>query len=192
MMLRREHILAVAALSIMIGGGSGIAFAQGHRPRTQPITGLFTASPLDVKQRVCNGQDGLYLEIRGLFSGEITSSDPRLAGTLEFIAAPAIVNLSTGLGTFRGRFRIADAVTGKQKAQGEFFTVVTEASLEHGFAVGTLMNAAGEPSDSLFASFEDTFDAALNVSGVFGGVGDVRTPAVVQGGHCSGPFTKIP
>lgn len=107
------------------------------------------------------------------------------------MAEPALVNLATGLGTFQGRFRIADATTGMQKAQGEFFTVVTEAMLNHGFALGNLMSASGELADSFFATFESTLDQALNVRGHFGDTGDNRLPAVIQGGHCSGAFTQV-
>jgi hypothetical protein len=190
-MTRRLNVVALVALSVIIET-AGVVFAQGNLPRTQAATGMFTGSPVNARQRICTGEDGQYLEIRGLFSGVITSSDPRLSGTLEFFAEPALVNLVTGLGTFRGRFRIADQTTGRQKAHGEFLTVVTEGSLNHGFAIGTLTNAAGGASDSLFANFKSTFDAALNVSGQFGGAGDPRTPGVVQGGHCSGPFTQVP
>jgi hypothetical protein len=129
--------------------------------------------------------------ISGQFSGRIASSDPRLTGTLDFMVEAALVNLATGLGTFRGRFRISNATSGRQTAQGEFFTVVTEASLNHGFALGHLMGGDAS-SESFFAQFESTFDAAINVTGQFGGVGDPRVPAVVQGGHCSGPFTEVP
>ena len=71
-------------------------------------------------------------------------------------------------------------------------SVVTEASLNHAFALGKVTNAGAGPSDDFFASFKSRFDAALNVSGEYGGTGDARTPAVLQGGHCSGPFTQIP
>jgi hypothetical protein len=152
---------------------------------------MFSGAPVNAPQRVCDGQDGPYLEIRGHFSGVIVSSDPRLTGTLDFMAEPALVNLATGLGTFQGRFRIADATTGMQKAQGEFFTVVTEAMLNHGFALGNLMSASGELADSFFATFESTLDQALNVRGHFGDTGDNRLPAVIQGGHCSGAFTQV-
>lgn len=192
-MSRRAHlVVAAVVLSATVGGATRTAIAQGNRPRTEAVTGMFTGSPVNARQRVCQGQDGMYLEIRGHFSGTITSSDPRLSGNLDFMAEPALVNLATGLGTFRGRFRVSAAATGKQTAQGEFFTVVTEASLNHGFALGHLTNAGNGPTDSFFATFESTFDLALNVSGQFGGVGDPRLPAVVQGGHCSGPFTQVP
>jgi hypothetical protein len=188
----RAQVLVSVILSAIFAGGGVIALAQGNRPRTKPVDGIFTGSPVNAMQRICDGQDGQYLEIRGHFSGPITSSDPRLTGTLEFMAEPALVNLTTGFGTFQGHFRIADPATGRQKAQGEFFTVVTDGGLNHGFALGHLMSAGTGPADGFFATFESTFDVSLNVSGQFGGVGDARTPAVVQGGHCSGPFTQVP
>ena len=189
---RRVKIVAGIVLSAVLITSHVVLVAQGNRPRTEPVTAVFTGAPVNAKQRVCEGADGAYLEVRGHFSGAISSSDPRLTGTLDFMAEPALVNLTTGFGTFRGRFRISDPATGKQTAQGEFYTVVTEGSLNHGFAIGTVMNAGNSAADSLFARFASTFDASLNVSGQFGAADDPRTPAVVQGGHCSGPFEQVP
>lgn len=188
---RGVKMVAAVILSMAIVASGAVLIAQGNRPRTEPVTGLFTGSPVNAKQRVCEGADGAYLEVRGHFSGSIASSDPRLTGKLDFMAEPALVNLTTGFGTFRGRFQVSDA-TGRQTAQGEFFTVVTEGSLNHGFALGTVMNNGGGPADSFFARFDSTFDLSLNVSGQFGGGADARAPAVVQGGHCSGPFVQVP
>jgi hypothetical protein len=138
----------------------------------------------------------VYLELRGEWAGTITSSDPRLTGRLEFRAEPALVNVVTGFGTFRGRFRVSDPATGRQTARGEFRTVVTDANLgvalNHGFALGNVMSQGTGPSEDFFANFKSTLDAALNVSGEVGGAGDPRTPAVVQSGHCDGPFTRTP
>jgi hypothetical protein len=108
------------------------------------------------------------------------------------MAEPALVNLLTGFGTFQGPFAIRDSITGKQTAHGDFHNVVTERNVNHGFALGKVMNQAGGPADDFFAHFEATLDPSLNVTGQFGGVGDARTPAVVQGGHCSGPFMRTP
>jgi hypothetical protein len=192
MMSRRSRVFAIAIAVAVIGASGAAALAQDNRPRTQPVNGTFTGSPVNARQRTCQGQDGLYLEIRGHFAGTIASSDPRLAGNLEFMAEPALVNLATGFGTFRGRFRIVDPATGMQKAEGQFFSAVTEGSLNHAFALGKVTNAGGGQTDDFFGNFQSTFDAGLNVSGQFGGAGDPRTPAVVQGGQCSGPFTRVP
>jgi hypothetical protein len=185
-------VVATAVLSVVVVGYPGTARGQGTAPRTEPVSGTFVGSPVNVRQRVCEGRDGPYLEIRGHFSGTIASSDPRLTGTIDFMAEPALVNLATGFGTFKGTLRVSDAMTSEQTAHGQFFTVVTEASLNHGFAVGNVMNAGGGAADAFFVRFESTFDPALNVSGAFGGVGDPRTPGVIQGGHCTGPFTRMP
>ena len=194
MLSERHRCFAIVSVLVAILGVSvGGAVAQDNRPRTQDVSGTFTASPVNVEQRTCDGQDGAYLEIRGKIAGEITSSEPRLAGSLEVTAEPALINTDTGFGTFQGRFRITDPATGMLKSEGQFHTVVTEGGLNHSFAFGTVMNQGGGPSDNVFVSFKATFDAALNVIGEFGSVsGDSRTPAVVQGGHCSGAFTHIP
>jgi hypothetical protein len=191
---RPSSLLSViAAVCLAILGAVGTSGAQDNRPHTESVSGTFLASPDNVMQRTCVGQDGEYLEIRGRFVGTIASSDPRLTGELEFMAEPALVNQATGLGTFRGRFAVRDPDTRMQTAQGEFHTVVTEGALNQGFALGKTMGRPGEPSDSFFANFKSTLDGSLNVTGEFGVTSaDARTPAVVQGGQCSGRFTRVP
>jgi hypothetical protein len=184
--------VVVPVLVASLGPGVGTATAQDNRPHTELVEGTFTASPVNVRQRTCEGEDGTYLELRGQFAGTVVSADPRLSGDLEFMAQPALINLVTGLGSFQGPFEITDPATGRRKGRGEFFTVVTEGSLTHGFAVGKLIDQDGGPADNFFANLKSTLDAALNVAGQFGGTGDSRTPAVVQGGHCSGRFTRTP
>jgi hypothetical protein len=174
--------IAILCIGAVLAGG------EDNRPRTDPVTGTFSAFPQpNVRQRLCQGADGMYLEIRGKFAGSITSSDPRLTGNLEF-NADALVNLTTGFGTFRGPFQITDSATGRPKVRGDFQTVVTEASLNHGFAIAKVLNRGNGPSEDLFANFKSTFDSNLNVTGQFGGTGDPRTPAVIQGGQCTSPL----
>src|SRR5436190_5955541 len=70
----RLVVLSLGVAFLCIGGG--IAANEDNRPRTEPVTGTFTASPQqNVKQHVCQGTDGMYLEIRGKFAGAVTSSD---------------------------------------------------------------------------------------------------------------------
>lgn len=188
---RRTRGIAIVFLGLFAAGSADVAQAQGNAPRTEPVTGIFSGSPVNVRTRTCVGTDGAYLEIRGQFSGTIASSDPRLTGNLTFMANPALVNLATGFGTFRGRFQISDPLSRRSKAEGEFHTVVTEGSLNHGFALGRVAGGSGT-GEEFFASFTSTIDAGLNVNGHFGGLGDPRTPAVVQSGSCTGPFVEVP
>jgi hypothetical protein len=195
--MSKRLIVTISALIIVLGGGYATALADGEAPHTNAVAGAFSAAPVDVQRRTCAGADGPYLELRGQWKGVVTSNDPRLAGTFVFSAEPALVNLATGLGTFQGRFEVLDPKTGQEKANGNFHTVVTEASFNHGFALGKVISAGGhadddEPSDNFFANIQAKLDPSLNVTGEYGGAGDLRTPAVTQAGHCSGPFTKMP
>jgi len=181
-------IPVVAALAALAAVEIAIA-ESGNRPRTDTVMGTFTASPVRVSQRICEGQDGPYLELRGKLAGTVVSADSRLSGDFEFTSEPALISQTTGLGTFTGHFSISDPLTSRKKVQGEFHAVVTEGSNTHGFALAKVIpDAPGPPANAefLFANFKSTFDAALNVTGEFGGTtGDARTPAVVQAGACS-------
>jgi hypothetical protein len=194
---RNAFISFVLVVSVAVGAATAVA--QGNRPRTVSVLGNFSADPVNVMFRDCVGEDGPYREFRGKWAGTIDSSDDRLSGILEFMAQSALVNLTTGRGTFLGPFSISDLDTGRQKARGEFSTVVTEGFENHGFAIGNVINQGG-PADNFFARFQSTLDSSLHVEGVFGNeafvvappFSDPRTPAVIQGGHCSGSFTKVP
>jgi hypothetical protein len=184
---RNRWVVALAGLALAVGVAvGGVAAASGdERPRTVADTGTFRASPANAKTRTCQGQDGAYLEIRGKWTGTITSSDPRLTGTLKFTAR-ALVNTTTGLGTFKGAFRVRQA-NGKTSARGQFATVVTEGSLNHGFAIGKVFRGpgSGDRAGIFHTNFESRVDQALNVTGTFGGTGQPRDPAVIQSGSCA-------
>ncbi|MGH3118834.1 MAG: hypothetical protein ACRDQ2_17315 [Gaiellales bacterium] len=182
---RWPAVLAGVALAVGVAVG-GIAAASGdERPRTEVVTGTFQASPANVKTRTCQGQDGAYLQIsRGTWRGTITSSDPRLTGRLKF-SARALVNTTTGLGTFEGAFRVRQA-SGRTGARGQFATVVTGGNLNHGFAIAKVPRGPdpGEGAGVFHGNFESTVDPALNVVGRFGGAGQPLDPAVIQSGSC--------
>src|SRR6266699_241970 len=74
-MSQRKLTLAipvVAALAALAAVEIAIA-ESANRPRTDAVMGTFTASPVRVKQRICEGQDGPYLEIRGKLAGTVVS-----------------------------------------------------------------------------------------------------------------------
>jgi hypothetical protein len=80
-MSRASAILSViVAVCVAVVGAVGTSGAQDNSPHTTPVAGTFTASPVNVMQRTCEGQDGTYLEIRGRFAGTSVSPDPRLDG----------------------------------------------------------------------------------------------------------------
>jgi hypothetical protein len=116
-----------------------------------------------------------------------------------------LVNLGTGLGTSEGRFEVRDAATGRKKVAGGFLGVVTPASLTSaaldGLLVGTVFDEGTGAEEQVgrgrvVANFEAEFDnAILNGNGSFG-IGAPPTvrpsPALIQGGHCTGRFTSAP
>jgi hypothetical protein len=185
-----RHLAVLAAVAVATATEGRVARASGNEPRTEAVTGTFRSAPVNARTRTCAGEDGAYLEIRGTFAGRITSSDPRLTGRLDF-TAHALVNQDTGLGTFEGVFHITQE-SGRPGANGSFFTVVTEGGLNHGFARGKVAGDAPEEAEDLFVRFDSVVDAGLNTTGQIGGTGDPRTPAVIQSGHCRGPWTRVP
>jgi hypothetical protein len=190
----RQLAVFVAVIVATLTQGR-LARASDDEPRTQALTGTFRSSPVNARTRTCTGRDGRYVEIRGTFSGSINASDPRLTGRLDF-SAHALVNQDTGLGTFEGAFQVTPA-RGTQGARGVFFTVVTEGSLNHGFARAKFVTEGDDEEDGerqgddLFVHFESVVDARLNTTGQIGGTGDPRTPAVIQGGRCTGRWTLV-
>jgi hypothetical protein len=66
------------------------------------------------------------------------------------------------------------------------------AVLTHGVAIGNVMGSAVGTADDFLATFNSTLDASLHVEGHFGDIGDPRLPGVVQGGQCSGRWTRVP
>ena len=197
---RMNRLTMVGALLVGAAMAGDLALASDG-PRTQAVNGSFTAQPVNAKTRTCVGEDGTYLEVSGKFAGNITSSDPRVTGTLEF-NAHALVNTTTGLGNFEGTFRIRSEAPGGG-ARGVFFTVVTDGGLNHGFARGKLSGGDDDDDDGdhegeggggadFFARYQAVTDAALNVTGAFGGAGDPRAPAIIQSGRCSGRWTRVP
>src|SRR5688572_27947264 len=70
---RRVKIVAGIVLCAVFVTSGGVIIAQGNRPRTEAVTGIFTGVPVNAKQRVCEGADGAYLEVGGHFSGAIIS-----------------------------------------------------------------------------------------------------------------------
>jgi hypothetical protein len=179
----------LAAVVVVTSIEPRLALADEAGPRTEQVAGTFQASPENAWTRTCPGEDGPYLEIRGRFVGSIITTEPRLTGRLE-VRAHALVNQVTGLGSFEGAFEIKPAAGGPG-GHGRFFTVVTERGLNHGFAHGKVGGEDDDKAANIFARFQSTVDANLNIVGQLGGVGDPRTPAVIQSGRCSGPWTRV-
>ena len=89
----QRSVFIAFLLAVSVGVTATTSLAQGNAPRTEPVTGQFDANPENVMVRGCVGEDGAYRELRGKWTGTITSSDPRLTGNLEIMARSALVNV---------------------------------------------------------------------------------------------------
>jgi hypothetical protein len=190
-------LAACSAAALMVAGTAGSG--SDRRPRTDPVLVTFSFSPVDVKQRTCQGQDGAYLEQVAVYVGS-GAGDPRLSGRIE-LRGRFLINLVTGLGTSTGSFTISDPGTGRKKAAGTFDGVFTEGTTFHGFLVAKVRDPgsgrdaeADDDESSSGATWYGGIKSVLNpatgaITGQIGGAGDPRNPSVVQSGRCSGPFT---
>ena len=200
----RPFLIAVACAVVLLVSGAPAAIAGGHQPQTDPITGMFTFTTVQIKQRTCVGQDATqlhpYLDITVSQVGT-AAGDARISGELS-LTSHILLNTATGLGTSEGDFVVRDATTGRKKAAGQFHGVIAAVTPAPTFALEGLLTGkvfdegVGTEdqvgSGRVVANLEAFFDAALNGTGSFGGVGSGLNSAVIESGHCSGPVTRIP
>lgn len=155
-------------------------------PRTDRVAASFGTSRLVApSDRFCTGEDGEYMERHDEFRGSITSTDPRVTGTLT-VKADLLVNLNTGDGTIHGTWEILDPSAGNLKLTGRFNGVVTALVTFKGLAWA---NVIGEGGSVLVAnlSLDVVGDTAVGNIG-FPLTGSLADPAVIQTGSCSGGF----
>src|SRR5688572_6421174 len=59
---QKSNLFGATVVVVMLGATHDVVVAQDNRPRTRPASGMFTGSPVNARQRICQGQDGPYLE----------------------------------------------------------------------------------------------------------------------------------
>jgi hypothetical protein len=171
--------LAALAASVTVLALAGIALAHDKGPSsTQPVTATFsTATVSNLETSTCTGADGTYMQTKATYTGDSTSADPRLAGTLT-IRAKTVYNTTTNLGYVEGVFRVESA---SGHAGGMFAAVDTAGAL-----AGFMSGKAKDPRAKLLANFSATFDPATGFSAGQLGSGSSPDTAVVASGSCSG------
>ena len=201
---RKLALFVVLALAAAFGLAA-VALARGDgRPRTDPVTATFDVSLVKGKFRECRGQDGRYAEFTATFRGPIVSSDPRLTGEAE-VRAHTLHNDTTEYGTVEGFFVVRDPDTRNVRLVADLRGVESpDVAGPHGFIFGRV--ADGRPSGGgeasrddataasrLFANFTSRVEPGGRLIGQLGGTSEENaTPAVIQRGHCAGPFADAP
>jgi Flp pilus assembly pilin Flp len=174
-----------ALMAVLVLGLTALAVAQGDGARTDAAQATFSLTKGATQERTCTGTDGTYRDARETFTGTVTSSDPRLAGTIE-LRTSSFINQDKGLGTTSGKVTLRDAQTGALKAKGALVAVNTERGVLNGFLSARLKAGGG----TLSANVTATFNAdGTQVTGELGG-GAAQNTAVVQDGHCSGRIAR--
>jgi hypothetical protein len=142
---RLATLVALAAGALV---AAGIAVAA-HLQTTQSAAADFAATTAArVHTHTCIGSDGTYQDTDAVYTGNATSGDARLAGTLT-IHAHSVVNTTSGLGWLNGDYRVKNA---NGNTHGRI-----RAALSGGNAVGALTGNAGRPDSKLVASFWASF-----------------------------------
>ncbi len=187
MKTRTSHTKGTLAAVVLAATTGMVAVASSGGPTTERVVasvGLTRVSEPTV--RTCTGSDGTYSEVRDVFEGTVTSTDPRLTGALR-VEIDALINTTTGLGTIHGRFTIRDPATGNLKINGPFNGVVVDFVKYKGLVDAAI--AVGSGGGRLVANLSVvvTGDTAIgNIGSPLTGV--ESDPAVIQVGSCSGGF----
>ena len=170
--------LAALAASVSALAVAGIGLAHGGPGSVQAASATFDAATVtDLHSGTCTGADGTYTRMKATYTGNATSSDARLNGTLT-VRAKTFYNTDTNLGVVEGQFRVENA---DGHTNGKFVAVDTNGTLD-----GWLGGRAHGPHAGLVGSFSATFDPTAGFSGGQLGTGSSTNSAVFASGHCGG------
>jgi hypothetical protein len=178
--MHKFKLFAVAALVTLVASGVAVAKERSNTSKTDPVAATFTAERTKVSEQTCTGSDThTYRVAREEFRGTVTSTDPRLAGTL-VVRTKSVIDNTNGFGRTSGTATVL-GTDGKKKASGEFVAVNSERGTLNGVLVGRVKAAsATQPAGTLIANFRSQFAAnGLSFTGELGaGVG--QNTAIVQ------------
>jgi len=147
--MSRKRIATMAAIGVAALTAAGVAFAAHKVLSTHSAAADFAATTVAKQHtKTCTGSDGNYQDTDAVYTGNATSGDPRLSGTLT-IHAHSVVNTSSGLGWLDGDYAVKNA---SGNAHGQ-----VHAAISGGNAVGALSGNTGHPGGKLVASFISSF-----------------------------------
>ena len=198
-MLPRTKRGASLALGVTAALGlAAVAVARDTSPQTDRVRATFDVSASSVQARVCRGDDGRYFELRGTYTGSITSASPWLTGDLA-LRVHAVHNDTTQDGTVVGTFVVRDPATARPQVVGELAGVESaDVPGPHGFMLGRVAGDRSDPAGGdlpghLFANFTSAVAPGGHLTGQLGGNAEgTAAPAVIQEGHCTGPWRPFP
>ncbi len=136
------------ALAALVSTGIAVAATGGASTETPAAT--FAATAKKVQTRTCEGSDGTYRITRGVYAGEMESSDPRLDGQLR-IRVHSVYNVDEKAGWLRGTVHVRNE-SEQTKAAGRLVAVNLDGTIE-----GMISGRAGTPRARLLANVVASF-----------------------------------
>jgi hypothetical protein len=161
--MSRKRLALVGLLVTAALAAAGVAAAHGRATSVQSASATFAATTVsNMNQVTCSITSGdTFQATKATYTGEASSSDPRLAGTLT-IRAWSLVDATNGVGHVFGFFRIRGAGT---RAHGTLNAAVADGKAS-GIARGFVRHQWGR----IVASLGSTFDPNAGFStGSLGG-----------------------
>lgn len=176
-------ILAVAA-AVLVLAQPLPSEAKGSEPSASEPIGTFRVmhDPAGDKVKVCAGVDGTYQDIRSRNRGTLTSTDPRLSGTV-LTDERIVLNATALTGTVLGDIRILDDMSGDTKFEGRIIATVKGLAIR-GVMTGTLVD--GSLVVSNFSAYHDPKTQGEHaITGTLGSLGIVPADlSLIQSGRC--------
>lgn len=177
-------IFAAAATAAFVLAQALPSEAKGSRPSsTEPVATfriIHDATGDEVK--ACEGADGTYQRIRTRNDGTMTSTDPRLSGTI-YTDERIVLNVTLLTGTILADLRIVDDFTGATKFEGRVIGTVKGLGVS-GVMTGTL--ADGSLVVSNFSAYHDPKGQGEHaITGTLGAPAIVPADlSLIQSGDC--------
>jgi hypothetical protein len=178
--MRRIKLLGAAALLTLVASGVAVAHEGTKTSKTDPAAATFAAERTKVSDKTCTGSDGhTYRVAHEEFRGTVTSSDPRLAGTL-VLKTRSVIDQTNGLGQTFGHASLR-STDGKNKGKASLVAVNTQRGILDGVLTGFVRSSDDEhKGGNLVANFRAVFAAnGLSFTGELGG-GASQNTAVIQ------------
>lgn len=182
--MSKTRLIVLAALATAAIAAAGAAAAAHRSQAIQQASATFTAGTVAGSHTsTCTSSDGTYQETVATYTGNATSSDARLNGTLK-IRAHSVVNTTTGLGWLSGTFRLNGSSGG---AHGSITGVISGGNVS-----GTAVGETGRPEGKLLATVAAAFTPQAGFSSGSLGSGTVSGAGVVfQRGTCTKPGKNV-
>jgi len=177
--MRKLKFLGVATLLTLVASGVAVAHEGTKTSKTDPAAATFTAERTQVSEKTCTGSDGhTYRVAHEEFRGTVTSSDPRLAGTL-VLKTRSVIDQTNGLGQTFGHASLRSADR-KNTGKASLVAVNTQRGILDGILTGFVRGSGDAKGGNLVANFRAVFAAnGLSFTGELGG-GASQNTAVIQ------------